>query len=59
MWGIVMSEIEEFLKKFVVICKKYLLFGSFNIVNDLDNVFLFNLFCLIDVDYLYKNYNFE
>lgn len=38
-----MSEIEESLKKFVAICNKYSLSGSFNIVNDIDNVFPSNL----------------
>ncbi|STQ13469.1 Uncharacterised protein [Enterobacter cloacae] len=48
-----MSEIEESLKKLVVICKKHSLPGSFNTVNDLDNVFPSNLPRSTDVDYLY------
>lgn len=54
-----MSEIEESLKKLVAICKKHSLPGSFNTVNDLDNVFPSNLPRSTDVDYLYKNYNPE
>ena len=54
-----MSEIEESLKKFVAICNKYSLSGSFNIVNDIDNVFPSNLPRSAELDYLYGKNNPE
>ncbi len=54
-----MSEIEESLKKFVAICNNYSLSGSFNIVNDIDNVFPSNLPRSAELDYLYGKNNPE
>jgi len=51
------NEIEKALKKFIVICNKYSLSGSFSTVNDLDNAFPSNLPRSTDVNFLYKNYN--
>ncbi len=53
------NEIEKALKKFIIICNKYSLSGSFSTVSDLDNTFPSNLPRSTDVDFLYKNYNPE
>ncbi|WP_259567952.1 hypothetical protein [Enterobacter sichuanensis] len=56
---IMVNEIEKALKKFIIICNKYSLSGSFSTVSDLDNTFPSNLPRSTDVDFLYKNYNPE
>lgn len=56
---IMVNEIEKALKKFIIICNKYSLSGSFSTVSDLDNTFPSNLPRSTDIDFLYKNYNPE
>lgn len=56
---IMVNEIEKALKKFIIICNKYSLSGSFSTVSDLDNTFPSNLPRSTDIDFLYKIYNPE